>query len=101
MWSSECKPVVDPHLIAVDGSESCRYALTLEAMKSDENFLWMQLSKCRITDKRTRKVSATMFTFHEWSSVVDLSCMASLYSLNLAYKWLQGTLLDSCSSLQL
>lgn len=44
-----------------------RYALTLEAMKGDENFLWMQLSKCRITDKRTRK----------------------------------GTLLDSCSSLQL
>jgi hypothetical protein len=39
--------------------EDCRYALTLEAMKKDENFLWMQLSKCRITDRRTRKVRTT------------------------------------------
>ncbi|KAG0605135.1 hypothetical protein M758_9G034600 [Ceratodon purpureus] len=25
-------------------------------MRNDENFLWMQLSKCRIIDKRTRKL---------------------------------------------
>jgi hypothetical protein len=30
--------------------------MTLEAMKHDDSLLWMQLNRCRITDKRARKL---------------------------------------------
>ncbi|KAG0588099.1 hypothetical protein KC19_2G215700 [Ceratodon purpureus] len=55
-------------------------------MRNDENFLWMQLSKCRITDKHTRKTySFSYFLFED--------CRRRPYNdlLNLAYKRLSWT----------
>ncbi|KAG0605000.1 hypothetical protein M758_9G024800 [Ceratodon purpureus] len=52
-------PLPDVEMLPPDTADK-RYALTLEAMRNDENFLWMQLSKCRITDKRTRKLFAAL-----------------------------------------
>ncbi|XP_024387248.1 uncharacterized protein [Physcomitrium patens] len=49
-----------------------RFALTLETMKNDENYLWMELSKCRITDSRIRKLFAALKDNTSMTSI-DLS----------------------------
>ncbi|CAM6120826.1 unnamed protein product [Calypogeia fissa] len=37
-----------------------RYSSSLESMRNDDSLLWMQLNRCRITDKKARKLFAAL-----------------------------------------